>query len=265
MRYSESKAMKILAEAPQQHIKIPSTPQIEYDDFIPISRTRNRRNSDPQDSYRRITEEEKEHSDSEASMSFSSDQSDREDDDEQRTLTAEQETIKSLESTLSRSSDDEEAWLRLLELSVRSLPIQSKRVIHARADISASLLERAINSHPNNKVSPRLRLLYVEAGSEFWPREKIEKEWSDIIALFDTSNMPPWKRCTVWVAYLEWRIASNRSVDGTLTDAERAMKSLQESRYEMTRVTILWRIAVFLRESGNDRTQTAFLVDANLP
>lgn len=228
---------------------------MDYGDFIPISRSRTHQNQDPQDSYRRITTEENQGSDSEASMSLSSNESSKDDDEEgQRTLTAEQESIKNIESILSRSPDDEDAWLRLLDLSIRSISPRSKRAMHARADISVSILERAINSHPNNKTSPRLRLLHVEFGSEFWPHERIDKEWNDVLSSFDAPSMVSWKRCTVWMAYLEWRIANNRTIDATIADGERAMKALQENKYEMVRVTILWRVAVFLREAGKQIT-----------
>lgn len=224
---------------------MPATPIPFQSEIIEFSRSK--KDLDPQDSYRSIALKDGQISESEDSRSHSSASSE---DEAQLTLTADQEAIKELESTLSRSPDDETAWIKLWNISIKSVPKSIGRGSCARAEISLSILRRAIDAHDSNKYSPRLRLLYIEHGAEVWSEDQVRIEWGNIMSELGDDCSPIWKRGTVWMAWLEWKLFSSRTINEVLVEARKALAALTDDAFEMLRVRICWRMAVFLREAG---------------
>jgi hypothetical protein len=224
---------------------VPATPIPFQAEIIELPHSKKDR--DPQDSYRSITLKDDQISDSEDSRSHSSASSDGE---LQLSLTADQETIKELENILSRSPDDETAWIKLWNISIKSVPKSMGRGSRAQAEISLSILRRAIDAHDSNRYSPRLRLLYIEHGAEIWSEDQIRVEWGNIMSELGDNRSPVWKRGVIWMAWLEWKLFSSRTINEALVEAKKALVALSDDVFEMLRVRICWRMAVFLREAG---------------
>lgn len=226
-------------------MSIPALPAPSSGEFIALSDHKKARDEDVHDSYRSIERRRSDESDSDASDPQSS-----ESESGGHTLTAEQHTIKALETTLRSSPSDISSWLKLLEISIKSLSVLTKQATRARAEISVSLLRRAIDTHPDNIASFRLRLLYLEHGSELWSEEKLREEWEDVLNSLGSPQSPPWKRAIVWLNWLEWRLVANSTVVGALNDAKRLFAMLHGEQFVRVRVRLCWRVSVFLREAG---------------
>ena len=225
-------------------MNIPALPAPSSGEFIALSEHKELQDDDVHDSYRSIERRQSHESDSDASSSQSSES------ESGHTLTAEQHTIKALEMTLGSSPSDIESWLKLLDISTKSLSVLTKQATRARAEISVSLLRRAIDAHPDNIASFQLRLLYLEQCCELWSEEKLREEWEDVLNSLGSPQSPPWKRAIVWLNWLEWRLVANSTVVGALNDTKRLFAMLHGERFMRVRVRLCWRVAVFLREAG---------------
>ncbi|CAG8732417.1 11367_t:CDS:2, partial [Acaulospora colombiana] len=193
---------------PHRRLVLRNDPTLGSEEFIPIGKRKKQTEIDPQDSYRSIEGEKEREDDSDIFRTESSS-----DESEGPGLTAEQESIKELEKKLGRNPDDESSWLKLLDISVKSIPVTAKRGARARADIAISILERAISTHPANKIS----LLGGMEGLSC-------SYWSE-----------PWKRSIIWLSWLEWRLSSSKSISDASTHAKTTVSALSGSEYEMVR------------------------------
>ncbi|KAJ8455038.1 hypothetical protein ONZ51_g12677 [Trametes cubensis] len=114
--------------------------------------------------------------------SSSSDESASSDDDSDTTpLTSLQATLKALEDRLAAKPDDISAWLSLLSHTLTTVPIGTKNASKARAEITISVLSRALAAHPSNTRSTILRLKYMKAGEELWHESKLNAEWDEAV------------------------------------------------------------------------------------
>lgn len=254
-RYTDAKLSKKLLEGPRQHIAVPPQSSGPLGEFTPLS-TRKKGQADPIETYRSILEDKENDSDgshSQASLSSS--------EDEGVTLTADQEAIKELEAILDHRPDDEQAWLRLWEISTRSLPRTMGRSTQVRTEISLSILRKAMDAHKNNRESLRLRLLYIEYGSPTWSDERTRREWDDLLDELGGAQVPIWKRTIVWMAWLERQFVSRPTVGEALEAAKQLMAALSEKEFEMLWVRMCWRIAIFMRESGGCFQITLSFID----
>ncbi|PVG04525.1 DUF1740-domain-containing protein [Serendipita vermifera] len=245
IRYVDSKAYRDLVQGPHRRLVLRNEPTPSSEEFIPIGKIKRQTEVDPQDSYRSIEAEKEREYDSDASRTESSS-----DESEGPGLTAEQESIKELERKLGRDPGDESSWLKLLDLSVKSIPTTAKHGARARADIAISILQRAISAHPANELSLLLRLTYLDYGSEIWMDDKLEEEWKDGLARIGGVQSEPRKRSVIWLSWLEWRLFSSKSISAALSHAKATISALSGSEYEMARVRACWRTAIFLREAG---------------
>lgn len=229
-----------MAKGATRYLAIPSTPRLLEGEFSALEINKKHSNH-PRDTYRSIAEEND--SDSEDAGSSSSEDGDI-------ALTAEQESMKEIESRLLNAPDDERAWLKLWDLSTGDLSRTTNRTLQARTEISLSILEKAIEAHPNNRQSPRLRLLYIEHGSRVWDYDRIRREWASILSVFGNTQVLAWKRASVWNAWLEWRLGDSSTVKEGLNAVGDVMRWSQGHNFELFRVRICWRLAIFMREAG---------------
>lgn len=246
-RYTDGKSLRQLVEGPRRLLTVPDTPATTTSDFIALSKHKKAEEEDVHDSYRSIEQKK----DNDSGSGGSSDGSSSSSDLGEHTLTAEQHTIKALETAITSSPNDITSWLKLLDQSVKSLSILTKRATRARAEISVSLIQRAIDAHADNSSSLQLRLLYLEHGSEIWTAEMLRDEWERLLGNLGTPQSPAWKRATVWLTWLEWKLASSPTVANALNDSKRVFAILHGEQFERVRVRLCWRIAIFLREAGD--------------
>ncbi|EJD55576.1 DUF1740-domain-containing protein [Auricularia subglabra TFB-10046 SS5] len=253
-RYTDHHAAAVLRASRVQRLKPTDRPfprESEDQGFIPLSRSR-RRKEPHASSFRELLADDEQASSSSSSESESS-QEDSEDGDFVASLTAEQEAIKSLEQSLARDPSSLSSWLSLLSYSLAAIPDDSKNVLKARAEITLSVFSRSLKAHESNGRSARFRVTYLRAGESVWSAEQLHHEWED--ALRAVSDKPQ-----IWLTWFTWRLtARTRSGDisGVADDASRAMHALAHS--EVARVGILWRSAMFFKEAGYHERATAVL------
>ncbi|GLB36027.1 putative NRDE-2, necessary for RNA interference [Lyophyllum shimeji] len=256
---TDSSARALLAAPPTR--RIPQSVDIykhqEIDGYLqlPVSRRRDEK----EQSYRSITVS-KGDSDSEFS-----DASDHIVDDEisadeagEVTLTAHQERLKVLEQQLNEDPASVDKWLQLLSHSLSTIPITSKNATKARAEISISVLARALSAHPRNADSKLLRVRYLKAGEEVWHESKVRAEWEEALKLGGAE---------IWMEWLEWRITrGNAGLDGVVDDAVRILGLLGQSEGdEMAKVRVFWRVAVAFQNAGfSERATAMFQAQAEL-
>lgn len=249
-RYTDFKSLKALVEGPHRLLLPAKTSLTTYGEFIPLGKSTRSEDIHPEDSYRSIVPEPPPDSDPELEQESGRSDTNSGDEFEGTTLPAEQEKMKSLEETVRRAPQDEQSWLHLLSVSIDSISNRTKRGVKAKAEIATSILKRALDAHRDNEASPRLRLLYIMYGEEIWDEEKTRRSWNSLLSDFGGNDVPPWKQALIWMTFLDWSIINRPSISEALDDARRALAQLQGSEFEMARVRILWRIAVFLREAG---------------
>lgn len=188
--------------------------------------------------YRDVAGDHGHHSDS--SDSYSEGVESDEEDSDTISIDARQATLKELEKRLESEPTSISTWLSLLSNSLSTIPLHSKNAPKVRADISLSILFRAISVHPANKNSVLLRLELLTIGEEVWNNEKLYQEWEDALCLGSVE---------LWMAWLDWRIrTSSVGMDGMLSDAQRILSALDAD--EVSKLRVLWRVATAFREAG---------------
>jgi len=168
-------------------------------------------------------------------------------------LTAQQEAIKELEATLTRDSTSIDSWFSLIRLSIAESPITAKRGQKARAEISLAILKRALDAHPQNRTSVRLRVSYLEAGEETWKRDEQAKEWETALNTLGGPGIDLSNREMIWSAWLSWTMQNAKNVDDFLPCFRRAFAVFNFEEAEVIRVRLLWRLCVHLHESGRQQ------------
>lgn len=193
------------------------------------------------DAYRDILPQHTDDTESESSQSEN--QTDSEGDKDLRPLTAHQIALKSLEQQLDSDPNNEDVWLRLLSQTLTSVPIQSKNASQVRAEISVSILTRALAVLPKSRI---LRLKFVESGEKIWHESKLRTEWTTAFALGGTELRLEW---------LEWRIRkANAGLESVVNDARRVLNTYGDSEEdEIAKVRVLWRMALLFKNAGKRR------------
>ena len=242
-----------------KRLHAPSTPQPPADlDFIAVASKRRERD-DPSTSYRAITASEARpyNSDSEHTDSVHGLTSEDEGGPSGKLhihLTARQEAIKELEANLTRDSTLIDSWFSLVRLSVAEIPITSRRGPIARAEISLAILKRALDAHPQNRTSVRLRVAYLEAGEEIWQRVEQVKQWEAALIALGGPGIDLDNREMIWSAWLSWVMRNAKNMDDFLSAFRRVFAVFNVEEAEMIRVRLFWRLCVHLHESGEQRT-----------
>ncbi|KAI0375320.1 DUF1740-domain-containing protein [Pilatotrama ljubarskyi] len=253
---TDSSARRMLAAGPKRRLLASSEDRFKYqeeDGFLRI--TTNRPRQDDQ-SYREI-ELSKQH-DPDSDAPESSAESESSDDDSDTTpMTSLQATLKELEERLTAKPDDITAWLSLLSHTLTTVPTTTKNATKARAEITISVLSRALSSHPSNARSKILRLKYIKAGEELWQEDKLKQEWEEAVKVDDVE---------IWMAWLDWRARTTTGISTTLADdAKKAVDALASQNDEIGQLRVLWRVAVALRDAGYaERANALFQAQAEI-
>ncbi|TFY71447.1 hypothetical protein EVG20_g1553 [Dentipellis fragilis] len=247
---------RVLLNAPPTRRLIPSSADAsryqESDGFIKLPSAKDRHGDQ---SYRSI-ERSKDDADSDFDSSSATSGLDlsEEDEIEGLTLTSFQEKTRSLEQRLTADPTSTSNWLSLLSHSLSQIPSTSRSSTKTRADITHSIVSRALTSLPKNVPAHKLRLIYLQAGEEIWEAPKLRDEWEKALKEGNAD---------VKMAWLDWRTRmGGRALDDVLDDA---LRTLQLSTSELERLRIFWRTAVTLRQAGYiERAMAMFQVQAEL-
>ncbi|KAI0361277.1 DUF1740-domain-containing protein [Trametes cingulata] len=253
---TDSSARRMLAAGPKRRLLASSEDRFKYqeeDGFLRI--TSNKPHRDDQ-SYREIELSKQHDPDSDASESSAESESSDEDSDT-TPMTSLQTTLKELEERLTAKPDDIPAWLSLLSHTLTTVPPTTKNATKARAEITISVLSRALGAHPGNARSKTLRLKYMKAGEELWQGDKLRQEWEEAVKVHDIE---------IWMAWLDWRARTTTGILTTLADdARRVVDALASRQDEVGQLRVLWRVAVALRNAGYvERANALFQAQAEL-
>lgn len=186
-------------------------------------------------SYRSI---ENTNANSESESESDAGESDAGDSSEDDTPNSHQTTLRSVNERLAADPRSISNWVSLVSHTLLTVPTTSKNATRARAEISISILSRAIAVNGNSYV---LRFKYLQAGEEVWHDSKLRAEWED--ALKNVEGVE------IWMEWFEWRIRKgNKGVSAVVEDAKRALAAVQHD--EVGRVRIFWRLAVAFQDTG---------------
>ncbi|PIL31641.1 hypothetical protein GSI_06343 [Ganoderma sinense ZZ0214-1] len=251
----DSSTRALLAAPPQRRLIASSENRYKFQEVDGFIRVRTTKPSKDNQAYREI-ELAKQSLDSDES-NLSEESASSGDESDTTPLTSLQSTLKSLEGRLSANPTDVPTWLSLLSHTLSTMPITSKNASRARADISLSVLSRAISTHPSNLRSRTLRLKYLKAGETVWEPGKLREEWEDAVKVDDIE---------IWMAWFDWRVRKTPNLLETITeDMERVLRTSTVHEDEVGQLRIFWRAAVALRDAGYvERANVLFQAQAEL-
>ncbi|KAI0080269.1 DUF1740-domain-containing protein [Panus rudis PR-1116 ss-1] len=249
-----------LLKAPPKRRLLPSAKSAhkyeEIEGFLRISSHRHKDKDDEDPSYRNISGEVHE-SDSDTSSS-SEDEGEGESSGDESDTTPEtslQATLRSLEEQLAADPSSIPTWLSLLAHTLSTIPPTSKNASKARAEISESILRRALSAHPLNARSKRLRIKYLQAGEEIWHENKLKEEWEEAVKVGGVE---------IWMEWLDWRVRKGEGgMDGVVQSALRVLAALGDD--EIGKLRVLWRVGNAFRDAGYiERATALFQAEAEL-
>ncbi|KAH9847402.1 DUF1740-domain-containing protein [Lenzites betulinus] len=253
---TDSSVRRMLAAGPTRRLLTSTEDKFKYqeeDGFLRI--TTNEPRKDDQ-SYREIELSKQRDPDSDNS-DYSEESESSGDESDTTPLTSLQATLKDLEARLVAKPDDVAAWLSLLAHTLTTVPSTTKNAPKARAEITVSVLSRALSAHKSNSRSQTLRLKYMKAGEELWQEGKLKAEWEEAVKVDDIE---------IWMAWLDWRVwHTNDLLKSVADDATRVLRSLAAKQDEVGQLRVFWRVAVALRDAGYvERANALFQAQAEL-
>ncbi|KZV75506.1 DUF1740-domain-containing protein [Peniophora sp. CONT] len=247
---------RAMLKAPPTHRLIPSERTLKkYEPDVNGTIRLSRRSAKSQDEpeYRAIEPVKDEYVSSEDEAEASEESGD---DEDATPVTAYQERLLALQRATNESPAFAEGWTALLEHMLSQVPLSSRGAVKARAEITLSVLERALRTVPSNKATP-LRLLYFQAGEEVWELKELQEKWAMAMESEDAN-------ADIRAAWFEWRIRrAEGGLDGVLEDATKTIDAAGKN--EMEKLRLFWRVAVLLRQSGfTERALAMFQAQAEL-
>lgn len=117
------------------------------------------------------------------------------------------------ERHLRQHPDDVDRWIKYstlhLELqretsSTRVDP-STKPITRANAEVTLSMLQRALDAHRRNFMSPELHIAYLKAAEAFWPASKVTERWKNVMRQLAEYGVPEEEMMGIYLAYIEWR------------------------------------------------------------
>jgi hypothetical protein len=243
---TEEKASKILLQGPTRRI-VPQKRQpliSSSDDFLPLFKLRGGHPFKDKQPMSIEFLNDALNSDSETSSS-GDDASEDSIEEYSRSirLSLHQLKLKELNDLVANQPQSSQHWLELLKQMLSVISLSSKNARRVRAEVTLSVMERALKAHPANQSSKNLKLAYIKAGGAVWDREKVDAEWKEALKLGDAD---------VWMEWLEWRLQHCKTgVDAIVKDASIILTEVkQQENCEMIALRIFWRLAAALRQAG---------------
>ncbi|KIP12478.1 hypothetical protein PHLGIDRAFT_97829 [Phlebiopsis gigantea 11061_1 CR5-6] len=239
-RLTDPKSRRLLLATPRRRLVACPEKAYKYeeiDGFLPLP---NKKSSKKDiEEYRDIATAHSPDSDS-SDSSGEEDASSSDEDSDSLPLDARQATLKDLEERLASDPTSIPTWLDLLTSTLSTIPLQSKNAPKARAEISLSILSRAVAADSDNKNSTTLRLRILSIGEELWSSDKLYEQWEDALKTSISE---------LWTQWLDWRIrASRNGIEGLIADTQRVYHALGSD--EVSKLRVLWRVAVAFQDAG---------------
>ncbi|WRT64373.1 uncharacterized protein IL334_001305 [Kwoniella shivajii] len=189
------------------------------------------------------------------------------------------ETIQT-EHYLRSHPDDIDKWVSYSQLHLRTSP-ESETSIHsadpgrlqttrAKAEVTLSILSRALDAEEDNFTSTKLHLAYLKAAEQFWPNEKVTNRWKNVLRELGEKGKDEEGMMEVWLGYIAWRegqgFGSGAGVDEVVEVYEECIGRLKDSRgsgdlqaKEENLVYLFLRACIFLKQAGySERALASF-------
>ncbi|EJD04053.1 DUF1740-domain-containing protein [Fomitiporia mediterranea MF3/22] len=238
---TDSRARALLKSGRTRRLTTSSKTTHKYNEIDGFIKLPSRKGKEKEQAYRSIAIGSKDGSDSESSSVRSGSEASDSDSDTSP-LSAREESLRSLEQRLAKDPTSEQTWLLLLQHSVGGTEPSNKNAEKARAEISVSILERALSAHPSNATSPLLRLKYLKAGEMIWDTARTKAEWDKTLKTITSAD--------ILVEWLDWIIRTTPNFNAAVESAMKAIEIASNDKDDYARLRIFWRIATFLRQAG---------------
>jgi hypothetical protein len=132
-----------------------------------------------------------------------------------------------LEQYLRDHRDNVDAWIKLSTLHVQVDPSaptpyssSPQATTRAAAEVSMSILDRALNAHPRNMASVVLHLAHFRAAEVVWPAARLRERWRNVLLQLVEDHRTVGKGVQdedlldFWMAYLNWSEGPGFSAHG---------------------------------------------------
>ncbi|KAG8992153.1 hypothetical protein FRB90_001072, partial [Tulasnella sp. 427] len=257
--YISSRIAAELKAGPSRRLVIPPQPLVTLvtEDYIalPASRSKGHESSGrcPITSFEQNERKDEESDDTSSSVSISED--DGPDDEFTAPSTPTSTKITQLTSVVKSNPTSIAPWLELIEHSVSTSPTPE-----SKADVSLSILARALSAHPTNKFNPILLATYLRSGSLLWPATKLEEEWERALEGISREGETLEETVDLWMDWVEWRLKA-KGVEGLEEATERIhsvirreeerlqRRQLPKQALDAAKLRFLWRMSVGLAEA----------------
>jgi len=121
------------------------------------------------------------------------------------------------ERHLQQNPSDVDEWIRYSMSHRKALPddrhplttTDSSRqpTTRAAAEITLSILSRALEASPANHKSVRLHIAYLKAAEAFWPPARVSSRWQNVLDQLSGKDGPNTAEniMPLWLGYIDWR------------------------------------------------------------
>lgn len=121
----------------------------------------------------------------------------------------------SFEQHLRSSPDDAAQWIEYSKLHLQLSPeaatssafvdTAKQPTNRANAEVTLSILSRALEAHPANLSSPELHIAYLRAAELFWPPTKVTERWENVIRQLGENGAEEEDLMRLYLGYIQWR------------------------------------------------------------
>ncbi|WWC86471.1 uncharacterized protein L201_001348 [Kwoniella dendrophila CBS 6074] len=193
------------------------------------------------------------------------------------------------EEYLRSNPNDIDKWIEYSQLHLRLSPDrltyndnisssdQSKSKTKSEAEITLSILSKALDASINNFNSVQLHLAYLKAAEHFWPKEKVTSRWKNVLSELSEKNKGKHdiqiEMMDLWLNYISWcegqgfsKSGDQNGVDEVIEVYEECIGNLKNSSTygdiqarEENLVYLFLRACLFIKEAGYaERAISAF-------
>ncbi|WVQ61954.1 uncharacterized protein L199_000087 [Kwoniella botswanensis] len=147
------------------------------------------------------------------------------------------------------------------DLTSKSDAAQISTKTRAEAEVTLSILSRALDAEEANFNSEKLHLAYLKAAEQFWPNDKVTNRWKNVLRELSEKNDQV-DMMDLWLGYITWREGDGfgkgdgGGVDEVVEVYEECIGKLKESdkgdtqAREENLVYLFLRACLFLKQAG---------------
>ncbi|WWD09643.1 hypothetical protein V865_007771 [Kwoniella europaea PYCC6329] len=182
------------------------------------------------------------------------------------------------EQYLKSHPGDIDGWIKYSQLHLKLSPdltsksnaAQISTKTRAEAEITLSILSRALDAEKANFNSTKLHLAYLKAAEQLWPNDKVTNRWKNVLRELSEKNDQV-DMMDLWLGYITWREGNGfgkgdgGGVDEVVEVYEECIGKLKENSRgdaqarEENLVCLFLRACLFLKQAGyNERALAMF-------